>query len=95
MKLIQHIEKQFPYLKKLLGEKELVEFAMCHYSNLHIYHLGFGSSIRNHLLKAHNNELYQLFIATGITNEDDMSSLIIELFFIYTKEQIPPATIHH
>lgn len=60
------------------------EFLACSYSELTRWHFGFGSWIRNNIL-LENSPLYKLFNEVGITQKDDMSSIIIKLFYIYKK----------
>lgn len=82
--LYDEIKKVFPKLKKFFSAKELDEFLKCNYEELYLYHFGFGTWIRNTILK--NSSLYHTFLACGISQADDMSTLIIQLFYIYLKE---------
>lgn len=74
MELCKEIEK---YLKK----SDWGEFIRCDYVNLYQYHFGLGTWIRNHLLQENSN-LFALFVRGGVFYKDDMSSLILDLFYI-------------
>ena len=82
--LYNEIKKVFPKLKNFFSAKELDEFLKCNYEELYVYHFGFGTWIRNTILK--DSSLYHAFLACGISQADDMSALIIQLFYIYLKE---------
>ncbi len=84
MKLLKEIENSFPILEELFEESDIKKFIDCGYTNLVFYHFGLGTWIRNHLLKE-SDPLYWLFIASGISHRDDMSTLIIELFYLYIR----------
>lgn len=81
MKIFRKIEESFPVLEDRLGKNELREFMSCKYEELDLYHFGLGTWIRNNLLKE-NSSLYKLFIKSGLPNKDEMSCLIIEMFYI-------------
>ena len=82
--LYNEIKKVFPKLKNFFSAKELKKFLRCNYEELYVYHFGFGTWIRNTILK--DSSLYHAFLACGISQADDMSALIIQLFYIYLKE---------
>lgn len=83
MDLYNEIKKVFPKLKIFFSAKELDEFLKCNYEELYVYHFGFGTWIRNTILK--DSSLYHAFLACGIFQADDMSALLIQLFYIYLK----------
>ena len=82
--LYNEIKKVFPKLKNFFSVKELDEFLKCNCEELYVYHFGFGTWIRNTILK--DSSLYHAFRARGISQADDMSTLLIQLFYIYLKE---------
>ena len=84
MELLTEIENSFPVLEELFDENDSEELIDCGYSGLAIYHFGLGTWIRNHLLKE-SDRLYLLFVAGGISHKDDMSTLIVELFYLYMR----------
>ncbi len=59
---------------------------MCDYENLCVYHHTLGGWIRREFL-GKGTKLYVLFIQGGISQTDEMSMLIIELFYIYAKTE--------
>lgn len=84
MKLFSVIEGCFPLIERLFTKDEFDEFIACDYQNMHKYHLSLGMWIRNNLLNS-GGQPEKLFIKGGLENKDDMSSLIINLFYIYAK----------
>lgn len=81
MLIFEETEKSFPGLKEMLGEERLNEFINCEYDQLSEYHFGLGTFIRNNLL-TEDSSVYKLFLKSGVTSLDDMSDLIIKLFYI-------------
>ncbi len=81
MKLAREIEKTFPQIEKLFDKASLDDFSKCDYIDLPMYHFGLGTSIRN-------SEIFKVFVNHGITQKDDMSSLLIHLFYAYNKKEI-------
>ncbi len=90
MRLLCEIENSFALIERYFNKKTIKEFFACDYKNLHLYHFGFGTWIRNTIL-SRNSSLRELFRQAGIMDEDDMSSLIITLFYIAirTKPEAP------
>lgn len=86
MILCDEIEKSFPIIEKHCLPEDLYEFEHCNYAFLSNYHFGLGLWIRNNLLNE-NSRLCQLFIKSNIHHKDDMSSLIIRLFYIYLQNK--------
>lgn len=84
MTLYKEIEKTFSALELLFQETALREFLSCKYNNLVLYHFSLGIWIRNNLLQE-KDALYHLFLESGIEEKDDMSCLIIQLFYLYLK----------
>lgn len=82
MELISAIESYFPVIKRVFSKEDFEIFLHCSYTNLHDFHLGLGTWIRNNIvLKDRSLEI--LFQKCGIDNQDEMSMLIIELFYLY------------
>ena len=80
------ISSVFPELEKKFDEQTLEDFVSCEYKDLNRYHFGLGLWIRNHLLRE-NDELKSLFTRGGITSNDEISSLIIRLFYVYERNK--------
>lgn len=79
--LFAEIKKSFSEIEKLFDEEQLHQFCCCSYSKLYDYHFGLGTWIRNNLLNENCN-LYRLFVQGGIMQKDDMSVLMIHLFYM-------------
>ena len=86
MDIQEELKKYFPQMEKQLNKEELEDFIHCEYKDLSQFHFGIGRWIRNRLLKE-NSTLYQLFKINGAANKDDMSQLMIKLFYIYLKNK--------
>ncbi len=86
MSLFNHFERIMEKIESLLDEQSIECFKGLKFSELHIEHLGLGMIIRNKMLY-NNNTLLELFYKSGITDVDDMSALLVELFYIYIKQK--------
>ena len=64
----------------MFNNQTLEEFLNCDYDQLYLYHFTLGIRIRNDILKK-NSILYNLFYEQGVTCKDDMSFLMIQLFY--------------
>lgn len=84
MDLKDEIQKYFPQMESYFNENTLKEFINCNFDDLCLYHFGFGTWIRNNILQP-DSIIYQMFINSGIYFKDDMSSLMIKLFYINIK----------
>ena len=84
MKLYKQIKKSFSEIEKLFDEQTLNNLAACDYSDLWRYHFELGIRIRNHLLQT-DSPLFQALSESGIHSKDDMSALIIQLFYLHLK----------
>ena len=80
MGLYEEIEKIFHAIEKDISKENLKEFKNTSLGNLYLYHFSLGMWIRNNFLHPKNRTLHNLFMKNGIFNEDDMSSIIIQLF---------------
>lgn len=87
MKLYKEIEKSFPKIEKLFYTEDLLEFKNASKEQLYFYHFGIGTWIRNTLLYPKESILHLLFLKRGITDEDDMSYIIIKQFHQYIQEK--------
>lgn len=88
LELFTEIEKVLPEIESLFGIKSLHEFLECPYNDLSRYHFSLGMWIRNQLLQQGN--LLMAFRNGGIIQKDDMSILILQLFYVYIRtKQIP------
>lgn len=85
MNLCTMIQNYFPYIEESCNKELLDRFCACKYSELHNYHWTLGLWLRNTLLN--EPTLIQAFMAHEITEKDDMSALIIRLFYIYEKRK--------
>ena len=79
MELINEIIKSFGEISIFQEEKN--DFFSCSYSEIPAYHLSLGLFIRNNLLRD-TDRLYRLFVSSGVTDRDDMSSLILRLYWL-------------
>ena len=86
MKICEEIEKVFKEIEKQLSKNDLQRFVNCDYENICLYHHTLGGWIRKEFLDA-DSDLNALFMRGGIAQKDDMSMLIIELFYIYIKSK--------
>ncbi len=84
--LLEEIKKTLPIMEQSLSLKEMNQFSSGKYEELICYHYGWGMWIRNELLK-NSTVLYHEFCRAGILNRDDMSDLLIKLFYLYLKEK--------
>lgn len=64
--------------------KKMKTFLSCDYKKLYLYHFGFGTWIRNNILQ-NGTPLFSAFLSCNISEKDDMSFLMIQLFYIYLK----------
>ncbi len=81
MKFIVIIVIVFWKLKNTM-RKDRLKFSSYNYKNLQDYHFSLGVFIRNNILK-NDTYLYQLFNKCGIGELDDMSLMIIRMFYIF------------
>lgn len=74
----------FPVIKASLSEKDLRILLNEKYTDLNNFHFSIGSWIRNNILRD-DSEILNYFNSAGISDKDDMSALIIRLFYIHEK----------
>lgn len=84
MALLSEIVMSFPEIEKLLSVEGLEQFIECDFNELYTYHLGIGTWIRNILIRE-KSDLLGGFIKGGVTEPDDMSMIIMQLFYIYLR----------
>lgn len=82
MEIFTQLEKAFSLIEKAFSKESIEEFTQSNYKNLCDYHFSLGLWMRNHILQP-NTPLYEIFYQTGIVHKDDMSSIMISLFYIY------------
>lgn len=85
MLLTEEIAKRYGETEKLLTKDDVKSMVKCDYSSLNLYHFGLGIRIRNMLSIDH--ALRGLFVEYGFSDLDDMSNLIVTLFWLHIKER--------
>lgn len=85
--LFQKISGIFPEIEKACPHELLNDFMNTPYHQMDRFHFGLGQWIRQQYLKP-CDPLFQQFQCCGVMLEDDMSSLILQLFYIHL-HQIP------
>jgi len=75
-------------IEDLFDSESLNEFKKHKYNDLSNYHFTLGLHIRNEILTV-NSDLYNVFIKSGVVQKDELSSLLIELFYFYIKSKSP------
>lgn len=87
MILFKEIIKCLPVIERSLSRSIMMKFLNSSYEDLSDFHFNIGLWIRNNLLKDSGEPdcLYRMFRDIGITQSDDMSTIITELFYIYMK----------
>lgn len=86
--LYAEIKKSFSEIEMLFDKVQL--YNLCGYDKLCDCHFGLGTWIRNNLLDESSN-LYSLFLKGGVMQKDDMSGLIIRLFYINSFARFHPS----
>lgn len=86
MELVNAIVSTFPVIENLFTDENFNEFLSMKFEDLCEYHFTLGVWIRNNLVKR-GSRLEKMFIKGGVDGADDMSRLIIELFYIYQKSK--------
>lgn len=87
MILLEEIRNSFLAIEEQFKEDALEEFIKCNYCDLYNYHFGLGMWIRNNLL-TEESRLFNAFEANGIIQLDDISMLLIELFYLHVKNNL-------
>ena len=78
---ILELEKEFLNMEEIFNKEYLKQFMCCKYDNIYLYHFRLGTWIRNNLLN--DKVLINVFEFFCIYHKDDMSYIIIRLFYIY------------
>lgn len=85
--IFQEMKVTLMQIEKFLIEEDLLyDFISCKHEDLCLCHFGLGLWIRNHLLTQDSN-LINLFRKYGVNDKDAISSLLIELLFLFLKEK--------
>lgn len=85
--LTEEIKNSFLIIEEQFNKDNLAAFIECDYCDLCNYHFSLGLWIRNNLL-TENSQLLKAFEENGIIRLDDISTLIIELFYLHMKNNI-------
>lgn len=80
--MFKEAEKLFKILKRKIKAETLENFKICPLEQLNNYHFNLGLMIRNDYL-TEDSKLYKWLREIGFENRDEMSSLLIKLFYIY------------
>ena len=86
MNLLQEIENLFPTIESMFDTESIAQFTNISYSELFEYHFSLGVFIRNNIL-VENTSIVLQFKSVNVTDKDDMSSLIVSLFYIHIQEK--------
>ena len=78
-------------LQDELSEELLCEFRSLPLSQLKNCHLGLGLHIRNRYLKK-DSALTLGFTRIGVESKDDISHILLLLFYLFVKSQSPPSS---
>ncbi|NLF28609.1 MAG: hypothetical protein GX592_11990 [Clostridiales bacterium] len=81
MRLCDVIEKSFSDLEKLFDSESLRNLVHGDYGDLGVHHLFLGGWIRDNLLRE-DSDICAVFRKGGVSNREDMSLLLLELFYI-------------
>lgn len=83
MKFIYPIIKSyFDEMERMFSTDTMEEFLSQKHKDMFLYHMGFGSWIRENILQ-NNIKLQIAFEEEGINHIDDMSNFIIQVFYFY------------
>lgn len=83
MKICDEIENHFEKIYKYFDSDSIVVFLSSGYSSICKFNLTVGEKIREDLLQD-ESELYLLFCSGGIIEKEDMSELMLRLFYIHS-----------
>lgn len=84
MKMYEELCRVFKILKSRMNEDSLTKFKAYSFENLNDYHFSLGLVIRNDYLNS-DSALYSMFKQMGIDDKDEISALMIKLFYFYIK----------
>ena len=84
MNILDELEKTFMYIEYYMDSNSMEEFISCEYKDIYQFNFIFGLWIRNNLL-VDEGKLLNIFKLAGITQIEDMTDLIIRLYYIYIK----------
>lgn len=81
--LFEELKKAILFLQENLPNKTKNMLKEDKYENLDLYHFSLGLFVRTKLLN--NSPLFHLLKLRGIENKDDMSRLILQLFYLHIR----------
>lgn len=82
--LFEELHKAMLFLNENLPRTTKISIMQNKYSRLISYHFSVGMFIRTNLLN--DTTLYKLLKSKGMENKDDMSFLILQLFYLYIQK---------
>ena len=86
MNILDELEKVFLYIEYYMDSNSMEKFINCEYKDIYQFDFLFGLWIRNNLL-VEGGKLLNIFKLVGITQIEDMSDLIMRLYYIYIKNK--------
>ncbi len=84
MHISTELKKVFDYIILNVGKENLKEFIHCNHNELEDYHFSMGLWFRNNVIDI-NKPITDFFNELNITNKDDISHLLILLFWYYVQ----------
>lgn len=87
MKLFKEIKKCLKNLDKNMGMEAKQSLMEMKFSDLYWCHFGLGLALRNNLL-TEDSPLFIQFRKNGVDHPDDMSAVLVELYYLYLKNKI-------
>ncbi|MBP3434707.1 MAG: hypothetical protein J6K62_00025 [Clostridia bacterium] len=82
MNLKEEIVKAVQLLDETLSREQKEAFMNQKYDDIYTNHFGLGMWIRNHMLQP-DSSLYKVLNSVGMHQTDDMSDLLLRLFYIH------------
>ncbi len=82
----QEFSHCFLQMEQQLGVEGINRFLASPYAKLYRFHFGFGIWVRNCLL-TEGSPLLCFFEAGGVEEKDEMSDLLLKLFYLYQKNR--------
>ena len=86
MNILDELEKVFLYIEYYMDSNSMEKLINCEYKDIYQFDFNIGLWIRNNLL-VEGGKLLNIFKLVGITQIEDMSDLIMRLYYIYIKNK--------